>query len=55
MKSILDEMCNKEKDSIKTLPQEQLGSWHGAIVTSDGVWHTPGHLAKMTRLSSKIT
>ena len=46
VKSILDEMCNKEKERMKTLPQEQLGSWNRAVVTSDGVWHTRGHLSK---------
>ena len=46
MKNILDEMCNEEKERMKTLPQEQLGSWNRTVVTSDGVWHTHGHFSK---------
>ena len=46
LKSILDKMCNEEKERMKKLPQEQLGSWHRAVGTSDGVWHTRGHFSK---------
>lgn len=46
LKDILDEMCNKEKERMKSLPDEDLGSWKRAVCTSDGVWHTRGHFSK---------
>lgn len=43
LKDILDEMCNEEKERMKELPDEELGGWKRAVVTSDGVWQTRGH------------
>lgn len=28
---------------MKELPDEELGGWKRAVVTSDGVWQTRGH------------
>lgn len=46
IKAILDEMCEEEKKRMQELPQEELGSWERAVVTSDGVWQTRGHFSK---------
>ena len=43
---ILNEMCEEEKERMKQLNHEELGSWERAVVTSDGVWHTRGHFSK---------
>ena len=39
-------MCNVAKEEMKSVSSDVLGSWERAIVTSDGVWHTRGHLSK---------
>lgn len=43
---ILSDMCEEEKEAMKAIPDESLGSWKRAVVTSDGVWHTRGHFSK---------
>lgn len=43
---ILTEMCDEEKAKMKPIPDNNLGSWSRAVVTSDGVWHTRGHFSK---------
>ena len=43
---ILNEMCEEEKERMRLLPEEELGSWNRAVVTSDGVWQTRGHFSK---------
>ena len=43
---ILNEMCEEEKERMKQLDREELGSWERAVVTSDGVWYTRGHFSK---------
>ena len=34
---ILDGMCDEEKERMKELDSQKLGSWQRAVVTSDGV------------------
>ena len=36
IKDILDEMCEREKEDMKTLPDNQLGSWSRGVTTCDG-------------------
>ena len=43
---ILNEMCKDEKERMKSISPDVLGSWKKAVVTSDGVWHTRGHFSK---------
>ena len=43
---ILSKMCEEEKSRMKELDDAVLGSWKGAVVTADGVWHTRGHFSK---------
>ena len=42
---ILNEMCEEEKERMRHLPGEELGSWNRAVVTSDGVWQTRGQFS----------
>ena len=46
IRDILNDMCEEEKEAMKALPSETLGSWSRAVVTSDGVWHTRRHFSK---------
>ena len=43
---ILNEMREDEKNRMKKLPSNDMGSWQRAVVTSDGVWQTGGHFSK---------
>ena len=43
---ILNEMSEDEKERMKSISPDVLGSWKKAVVTSDGVWHTRGHFSK---------
>ena len=36
IRDILDQMCEKEKEYIKAVPSDQLGSWSHAVTTCDG-------------------
>ena len=42
---ILNEMCEEEKERMRHLPKEELGSWNRAVVTSDAVWQTRGQFS----------
>ena len=42
---ILNGMC-EEKERMKGLPENDLGSWKRTVGTSDGVWPTRGHFSK---------
>ena len=50
---ILDGMCEEEKERMRQLEGDELGSWERAVVTSDGVWHTRGHFSKNGSFSIK--
>ena len=43
---ILDGMCAEEKDCMKAILPQEIGSWKKGVVTSDGVWYTRGHFSK---------
>ena len=40
MADISNGMCEEEKNNMRALRNDQLGSCKKAVVTSDGVWHT---------------
>ena len=44
--AILNEMWNEEKERMKEIDAGELRSWQRAVVMSDGVWHTRGHISK---------
>jgi len=44
--NILNGRCREEKNKMKAMGPEKLGSLQRAVVTSDGVWHTRGHFSK---------
>lgn len=46
IQDILTEMCDGEKENMKKIDNNVLGSWQRGVVTSDGVWHTRGHFSK---------
>ena len=43
---ILNEMCEEEKERMKEIDGDELGSWQRAVLTSGGVWHTRGFFSK---------
>ena len=50
---ILNGMCEEEKNNMRALRNDQLGSCKKAVVTSDGVWHTSGHFSKKASFNIK--
>ena len=46
MTDILNGMCEEEKNNMRALRNDQLGSCEKAVMASDGVWHTRGHFSK---------
>ena len=46
IRDILDEMCEQEKEYMKALPPDQLGSWSRAVTTCDGCWQIRGHFSQ---------
>ena len=40
--AMLDDVCEMGKEEMKSLPDDQLGSWKRAVTTSDGCWHIRG-------------
>lgn len=46
IKGILNEMCEREKDYMKALPDGQLGSWSRGVTTCDGCWQIRGHFSQ---------
>ena len=38
IRDILDEMCEDEKNYMKALPNDQLGSWSRGVTTCDECW-----------------
>ncbi|XP_064386971.1 uncharacterized protein LOC135335416 isoform X2 [Halichondria panicea] len=46
VEEMVEEMCSREKERMKNMSQEQLGSWTRAVTTADGVWHTRGFFSK---------
>ena len=43
---ILTEMCDEEKENMKKIDNNVLGSWQQGVVTFDGVWHARGYFSK---------
>ena len=43
IKSLLDKQCELAKESMKKLPDTQIGSFKRAVTTSDGCWQIRGH------------
>ena len=43
---ILTGIRDEEKENMKKIDNNVLGSWQRGVVTSDGVWHTRGHFSK---------
>ncbi len=51
VQQMVNEMCEDEKQRMKSLDQTQLGSWHRAVTTADGNWLTRGFHSKNMTLS----
>jgi len=52
-KVMLEEMCNKAKDTMRRKPDNEQGSFQRAITTADGCWLTRGHFSKNFTLHVK--
>lgn len=46
IRDILDEMCEDEKNYMKALPNDQLGSWSRGVSPCDGCWQIRGHFSQ---------
>ncbi len=48
---MVTEMCNREKERMKAMDQEELGSWSKAVTCADGTWQTRGYHSKNATFS----
>ena len=46
VKEMVDRMCEEAKTDMKTMNQDELGSWSRAVTSADGAWMTRGHHSK---------
>ena len=46
IKKILDEMCEDAKEQMRSISDEELGSWERAVTTCDGCWQIRGHFSQ---------
>ena len=46
IKEILDEMCEEAKEQMRSISDEELGSWERAVTTCDGCWQIRGHFSQ---------
>ena len=43
---MVDRTCEEAKTEMKTINQNELGSWNRAVTSADGAWMTRGHHSK---------
>ena len=43
VQEIVDRMCEEAITDMKTMNQDELGSWSCAVTSADGAWMTRGH------------
>ena len=46
VQEMVDRMCEEAKTEMKTMNQDELGSWSRAVTSADGAWMTRGHHSK---------
>ena len=46
VKQMVDEMCEKAKEEMKTMDEHTLGSWKQAVTSADAAWMTRGYHSK---------
>ena len=46
IRDILDEVCEEGKEEMKGKPNSEIGSWEGAVTTSDGCWQIRGFFSQ---------
>ena len=46
VQEMVDRMCEEAKTEMKTMNQDELGSWNRAVTSADGAWMTRGHHSK---------
>ena len=46
VQEMVDRMCEEAKTEMKTMNQDELGSWSPAVTSADGAWMTCGHHSK---------
>ena len=45
---MVDRMCEEAKTEMKTINQDELGSWNCAVTSADGAWMTRHHSKNFT-------
>ena len=51
VESMVNEMCEREKERMKAMDQTELGSWSQAVTCADGTWQTRGYHSKNATFS----
>lgn len=51
VEDMVDQMCEREKQRMKDMDQEEFGSWKRAITCADGTWMTRGFHSKNATFS----
>ena len=51
VEAIVNAMCEREKQRMKDMNQEELGSWKRAVTCADGTWMTQGFHSKNATFS----
>ena len=46
VQDMVDRMCEEAKTEMKTMNQDELGSWNSAVTSADGAWMTHGYHSK---------
>ena len=46
VQEMVDRMCEEAKTEMKTMNQDELGSWSRAVTSADGTWMTRGFHSK---------
>ncbi len=51
VEGLINELCEKEKKRMQSIPDEEMGSWKRAVTCADGTWMTRGWFSKNATFS----